>query len=148
MDKKIIDLPKVKPGKRDASVMKLQATIEGPTKQELRRIRPYTAACLHIPADLIEPAQLVLKCLFDCFEKQQSVEEGLVGDLIWGFSQTGVPPQATILGLDCLQRAGYIRLQAKDNAYITLQSDRATVAFVRYQPKLLEMVYEPLKEKT
>ena len=130
--------PGAKPSK---SVMTMEAIVDT-TMQPLRKIRPYAAACLHIPGNLSEQAQMTLHALFDCFEKQQNVEEGLIGDLIWGFQQSNIPPEVTIQGLQVLALGGYVKFQAPDNTYVDFSSDKIEKAWVRYQPKLLEMVYE------
>jgi hypothetical protein len=66
--------------------------------------------------------------------------------LVWGFAQADseipLPPALTVAGLAELERLGYIKFQAKDNSWTTMQSDAIEGAWVRYQPKLLELVYE------
>jgi len=117
--------------------------------QLLRQLRPYYLMELRIPGTLSVEAQLVLKLLFDCFAKHQFVAEGLIGDLMWGFEQVTlppplphIPPELTYNGLCQLERAGYIKFQAKDGAYLGPGDDQIGGAWVRYQPKLLEMIYE------
>ena len=85
---------------------------------------------------------MVLQALFSCFERAGSVDEGLVGDFIWGFQQCGIPPALTINGLKDLQARRFIKFQAKDNSYTDFSSDLITSAFVRYQSPILQMVYE------
>jgi hypothetical protein len=115
--------------------------------QKLRKIRSFEAASLYVPGNLSAEGQIVLKCLFSCFERQDSVQEGLIGDLIWGFQQVSppIPPACTLKGLEDLRVRGYIKYQAPDNTYVDLKSDAVEKSWVRYQPKLLEMVYS--KEK-
>lgn len=122
------------------------------TPQPLRRLRPFFSMELRIPAELFGPARDVMFLLFDCFDKAGHVSEGLIGDIAWGFSQpildkrTGklgaVDPAKTIMGLVELQQLGYIQFQAKDGAYVDISSDKIESAFVRYTPKLLDLVYE------
>jgi hypothetical protein len=88
-------------------------------------------------------AQIVMHALFECFGRQQVVQEGLIGDLMWGFAQTGIPDKATWIGLCDLHKLGYVKFQAPDNTFVSADSDLIGKAWVRYQPKLLEMVYEP-----
>jgi hypothetical protein len=113
-----------------------------PTPQPLRVLRPFARSCLQIPSLLKEEAQIVLQALFSCFEKQEAVKEGLVGDLIWGFCQCQIPVRLTVVGLQELERQGYVKFQAPDNTFVDLTTDQAAKAWVRYQPKLLEMIYE------
>jgi len=122
------------------------------TPQALRKIRPYHHMKLDIPSLLPLEGQVVMMTLFLCFSKAGGVSEGLIGDLLWGFEQptvderTGkpriIPRQVTWEGLRQLESYGYVRFQAKDNSYINLESDAITSAFVRYEPKLLSLIYE------
>lgn len=132
--------------KRPASVMTLEATVDV-KPQELRRLRSFFAASLLIPGHLSGEAQIVLRALFDCFTKQKEVKEGLIGDLMWGFAQghPAVPEALTVAGLRHLERAGYVRFQAKDNSFVSFESDKIAGAWVRYQNKLLSMIYEDRK---
>ena len=104
--------------------------------------RPYSAVYKEIPTNIAPEAQIVLHCLFSCFDRQKSVQEGILEDLIWGFEQSGTHRVCTITGLKELLKLGYIKVQAKDNAYIDFTSEKIGEAFMRYQPKLLEMAYE------
>lgn len=133
--------PLIRPDKA-ATVMNLEATVEGPVKQELRTLRPFSAACLRIPPKVSNETQIVMQALFDCFERAGAVEEGLIGDLLWGFQQCGIAPDLTIRGLQDMSKYGYVKFQAKDNSFVDFSSDAITGAFVRYQPPLLDMVYE------
>lgn len=131
------------PGARPGPAMAIEATVEN-NPQPLRKLRSYFASQLLIPNHLKLEAQIVLRALFDCFDKHKVVNEGLIGDLVWGFEQV-TPPitrQCTVIGLIDLERGGFIKFQAPDNSYVTFESDLITKAWVRYQPKLLDMVYE------
>jgi hypothetical protein len=118
--------------------------VDNPVKQELRKLKGYTTMARSIPPLLPDEARLVLHLLFECFEKAGFVAEGLIGDILWGFEQVYPPtPRAlTYAGLKYLETYGYIKCQAKDGAYVSLDSDASSGAFIRYQPKLLELVYE------
>ncbi len=131
------------PGSKAKSVMTVEATVEV-RPQALRTIRPQRIACLRIPPGLDPLGQYVLTLLFACFEKQQNVKEGVLGDLIFGFEASGIPPDKTLSGLSVLHRAGYLKFQSPspDNSYVDFTCDRVLDAWVRYQPALLEMVYE------
>ena len=125
-----------------ASVMTLEAQVEN-NPQPLLKIRPYYETSKEVPGALAPEAQLVLHALLSCFEKQKDVQEGLIGDLVWGFEQAGIPKEASVIGLDRLAVAGYVKFQAPDNTFIDFSADAISKAWVRYQPKLLDMVYEP-----
>lgn len=131
------------PGGKARSVMTLEATVEN-KPQPLRKLRSSFMANVMIPGHLCGEAQIVLKALFSCFEKQGNVQEGLIGDLMWGFEQCAppVPRQLTFKGLANLAAAGYVKFQAPDNSFVDIMSDQIGKAWVRYQPKLLDMAYE------
>jgi hypothetical protein len=143
------DIPAVSPGAPAPFV--LTAEIDT-TPQELRTMRSYIRATSDIPGFLPHSAQTVLRLLFDCFEKQGAAKEGLIGDILWGFAQSPcmltpkglepAPPEFTFEGLRHLQRFGYIKFQAKDGEFIGPQSSKLESAWVKYEPKLLEMIYE------
>lgn len=109
--------------------------------QELKRIRPFFALAQSIPTTLPAEAQLVLRALFDCFEKAGAVEEGIVEELLWGFAQCGIPRNLTGVGLFQLEKAGYVKFQTRDGAYVSFVSAHTQDSWIRYQPTLLEMVY-------
>jgi len=110
--------------------------------QELRKLRPYVKAVATIPGFLPDQAQIVLRLLFDCFAKAGHVSEGLIGDMLWGFTEFGIPSELSLHGLFQLEQLGYIAYQAKDGSFINKDSSKLESAWIRYQPKLLEMVYE------
>jgi len=93
-----------------------------------------------LPSISIE-ANDVLVMLISCYEKNgRVVKEGLVGDVLWGFQQSGYPPDRTIKGLQDLADCGYLQFQAPDNAYVHLNSSKAGKAWVRYQPSFLKLI--------
>ena len=108
--------------------------------QPLREVRPIDKTPKIVPPELNYQGGATLSLLFKVFEKRKYVKEGLIGDIIYGFDACGIPTEATIQGLDNLNKNGYIRFQAKDNAYVSIYDDRAGSAWVRYQPKLLNML--------
>lgn len=123
------------------SVMTLEAEVDA-TPQPLKTIRPYSVTQSEVPGSLTHEGQIVLHSLFACFDRQKSVQEGLLGDIIWGFAQAGIPPALTLVGLKVLENRGYIKFQAPDQTFVDLNSDQIEKAWIRYQPKLLDLVYE------
>lgn len=125
------------------NMVHLEVTGVDATPQPLRKLRTYTGMVQNIPALVSTEAKIVLIELFQCFEKAGVVSEGLIGDIIWGFAQVSppIPSALTIAGLRHLECSGYVRFQAKDGSYIDFSSDKIEGAFVRYQPKLLDLVY-------
>ena len=128
-------------GAKEKSVMTMEAVVDA-TPQELSKLKDFHALTKAIPTTVTAQGQIVLQALFACFDKKQSTEEGLIGDLIWGFDKGGIPKQCTIDGLKSLAKEGFIKFQAKDNTFVTFESDKITGAWVRYQPKLMELIYE------
>lgn len=129
------------PDAKDKLVMKLEATVEV-NPQPLRVMRSFGHMAGDISGLLRPEAQIVLHSLFECFTKHQEVKEGLVGDLMWGFEQCGIPVKLTIVGLTALESAGYVKFQTPDNQFVGFDSDQIGSCWLRYQPKLLDMVYE------
>jgi hypothetical protein len=127
-------------GATPQSVMTLQATVEV-KPQELKIIRPYDVIKARIPGSLSSEAQEVLRALFACFEKQNSIKEGIVGDMIWGFEQACVAPDHTLKGMLDLCKEGYLKIRAPDSSLVTLYGDRMLECWVSYEPKLLNLVY-------
>lgn len=82
----------------------------------------------------------VLAMLMSCFARQGHIREGLIGDMIWGYQQVGYPPQRTVTGLSGLEKLGYVKFQAPDNTFVSIDSDKAGKAWIRYQPKLLQLL--------
>lgn len=135
-------LPSTPPeGSKIVNSLTMEATVEV-SPQPLRKLRPFAKAISSIPKLLSPEAQLVLHAMLSCFEKQGNISEGLIGDLMWGFAQCGIPPECTYAGLKQLCKEGYLKFQGKDNSWIDIESDKAEDAFVRYNPKLLELAYE------
>ena len=110
--------------------------------QELKKVRAFFALSASIPTTLPGEAQIVLRALFDCFEKAQLVQEGILEELMWGFEQCNIPRKLTAHGLVFLEKAGYVKFQTRDGIFTDFVSARLNHTWIRYQPKLLEMVYE------
>lgn len=121
------------------SSMALEATVEN-KPQQLKKIKSFEAFILGIPANMKAEAQIVLQALFSCFEKQGTVAEGILEDVYWGFEQNTPPIPRNLVwnGLRELRALGYVRFQAPDNV---LAFEPIPAAWLRYQPKLLDMVY-------
>lgn len=125
---------------RSKSVMTMEATVDV-KPQELRQLRSFQGMVLQIPTNMPAEAQMVMQALFSCFEKQKSVQEGLIGDLMWGFTQTNIPAELTLNGLKQLQRLGYVKFRTPDNVFIDFTNEHIEKSFVVYEPKLLDYVY-------
>jgi hypothetical protein len=110
--------------------------------QELKKIRSFFALSHSIPTTLPSEAQIVLRALFDCFERARSVQEGILEELLWGFEQCAIPRKLTAHGLVFLEKAGYVKFQTRDGIFVDFVSAKLRDTWIRYQPKLLEMVYE------
>lgn len=125
------------------SVMNLEVEVDSDLKpQELTQtIRPFYDMAQSIPSHLAPQAQIVLQAIFACFERQKDVKEGKLKDMVWGFEQCGFAPRLTLDGIVLLIKAGYLKLQAPDNTDIDLTSSKVDEAWVRYEKKLLDLVY-------
>jgi hypothetical protein len=117
------------------------------TKPPQKLIKPAALMELSIPSSLPEPARQVLIRLFTCFARHKEVKESLIGELLWGFAIPTVefielPPEYSLQGLNTLRNLGYAKYQAKDGEIIDEFSDKIGSAWLRYEKKLLDMVYE------
>lgn len=110
--------------------------------QELKKIKSFAGLVASIPSSLQAEAQMVLQALFDCFERSGSIQEGIIEELMWGFEQCGFPRKLTAHGLVFLEKAGYVKFQTRDGSFVEFVSAKTKDSWIRYQPKLLEMVYE------
>ena len=128
------------PGSSNRLVGGMEAVVEV-NAQELRLVRPYYESYLNVPGDLTSEAQIVMHGLFSCFDKQGSVQEGKVKDLIWGFDVSGIEPACSYKGLSDLYNAGYITFTDANNVLLTPHTSNLPECFVRYGKKLLDLVY-------
>lgn len=112
------------------------------TKQKLRFMRPFGKAVASIPQTLSPNAQIALQALLACFERQKSVKEGVFKDILWGFAQVGLPADVVGKGLWDLKELGYISFQAPDGTPLGKEAHGLAEAWVRYEKKLLDLVYD------
>lgn len=117
------------------------------TKQLLNTVKPFKILVLSLPSGLQAMAREVLIRLFRCFAKAGEVSEGLIGDMMAGFAEPtmeerSMTPDETWTGLRQLRAAGYLTFQTPDGMLIDEHNSRIGSAWVRYAPKLLELVYE------
>ena len=129
------------PDSNVSSVMTMEAQVDT-TPQELKKLRPYYKSSKGIPSNIPPEAQIVLHALCSCFERQGRIEEGIIGDLVWGFEAGGIPPACAVGGLSILEKLGYVKFQSPDSQYVDISSDQIDKCWVRYQKTLLELVYE------
>jgi hypothetical protein len=122
------------------SVMTMEAVVDV-KPQSLTTFKTFEAMVMNIPGNLPAEAQLVLQALFSCFEKQKNLSEGLVGDLMWGFGQAGIPSELTLNGLKQLKTHGFIKFKLPDGSFIDPEGMHFEKAFVHYMPKLKDCVF-------
>jgi hypothetical protein len=117
------------------------------TKQELNTVKPFRVLVLSLPSGLQTMAREVLVRLFRCFAKAGEVSEGLIGDMMAGFAEPTLEerpmtPDETWSGLRQLRTAGYLTFQTPDGMFVDEHNSRIGSSWVRYTPKLLDLVYE------
>lgn len=85
--------------------------LENSKLEPLQKIVDPYKGLIHIPADVGQggPVTMVFIELQKCFQKAGYVAEGLLGNIIWGFSECGYDPKNTAAGLTALRKLGYIR---------------------------------------
>lgn len=111
-------------------------------KQPLREIGLFDGAGNFHLSGTSKEANDVLAMLISCFSRQKCVNEGLIGDMLWGYKQVGYPLERTLKGLKDLEGLGYVKFQAPDKTYVSIDSDKAGKAWIRYQPKLFELLFQ------
>lgn len=116
---------------------------ESLAQQKLHVVRPFEHLADAIPGSLSSEAQIVMRALFDCFDRQGQVKEGLLDDLLWGFEQCGIPPMLTYEGLRVLERSGFIEFTTLEHMpVLDLKMVKSPkFVWVKYRRKLLDMVY-------
>jgi len=122
-------------------VFGMEATVEV-NPQKLLKIKPCTASVLSLPANMSDNTRTVMSTLLAIFEDKNYMEEGLIGDMLFGFGKAGIPAACTLAALGEMEKYGFVKFQAPDNTYVSLDSDKIGAAWIRYQQKLKDMVYE------
>lgn len=76
----------------------------------LRTVRHYFNGLKKDPEDIRQdsPSGVVFYNLCICYQNNNSVSEGAIDDVIWGFRQSGIPPYITQEGFKGLKNKGYI----------------------------------------
>ncbi len=76
----------------------------------LRLILNYYNGLREHPQDIRmdSPEGVVFYNLNLCYKNQNSVSEGTIGDIIWGFRQSGIPVSVVRDGLMALKKLGYL----------------------------------------
>lgn len=124
-----------------ASVSTMNAQVDA-TPQKLKTLRPFHTALKQIPSVLPAEAQILMGALFDCFTKQNTIKEGVLKDLIWGFEQGGIPRHCTAKGIKQLRDLGYITIKGPDNSRVAVEADRIEECWMCYEKKMLDLIYE------
>jgi len=117
------------------------------SKQQLNKVKPFVILVLSLPSGLPGLAREVLIRLFRCFAKAGEVSEGLIGDMMAGFAEPTMEerpltPDETWSGLRQLRADGYLKFQTPDGVFVDEHNSRIGSSWVRYTPKLLDLVYE------
>lgn len=96
-----------------------------------------------VDSSLTEPGREVLYALFSCFQKQGSIQEGVVKDVIFGFVDVGkMDPVKVAHGLVDLRRMGYVEFVAPDNTIVDEHCSNLKECWLRYTKKLMGLVHE------
>lgn len=122
-------------------VFGMEATVDV-KPQKLRKIKPCRVSALSLPASISDNTRTIMSTLFGIFEDKKAVEEGLVGDMMWGFHKAGIPAAATFASLAEMEQHGYVKFQAPDNTFSPITSEKIGACWICYQDKLKNMIYE------
>ena len=111
--------------------------------QKLHLVRPFSAMAGDIPGNMAGEGQIVMRALFDCFEKSGEVKEGVLDDLLFGFEVSGIPKLCTYEGLRVLEQKGYVEFTTLEHMPLLDPKMVASPRYVlvKYRRKLLDLVY-------
>jgi len=122
-------------------VFGMEATVKV-NPQKLLKIKPCKVSVLSLPANMSDNTRIIVSTLFAIFEDKNYMEEGLIGDMLFGFRKAGIPAERTLAALGEMEQYGFVKFQAPDNTFVSLDSDKIGAAWIRYQQKLKDMIYE------
>jgi hypothetical protein len=113
-----------------------------PTIEPLHVILPLYNGITHVPSELDGPALMVFIELQKCFQKAGKVCEGLLPNIIWGFSQCGYDTKHVAAGLTRLRTLKYIFYSdAGRSPYseVIMSPDKNIQIWIRYTPKMTNL---------
>ena len=91
-------------------IIKAEDDLANLTPQGLRTVRPFYHGLKKQPDDFRQesPAGVLFYNLQLCYQHQKNISEGMVGDIIWGFRQSGIPGNIVMDGFTELYRLKYL----------------------------------------
>lgn len=133
------------PQKPKPSVVLPSSLLQDVRKEPLQVVAKPYLGITHRPSDVTGGvAGVVFDLLLSCFQRQQQVAEGLLPNLIWGFQECGHDPRMVAAGLTELRSKGYLYYTDPIGNRISEHNfDPKTPVWVRYQPKLLNLLVRP-----
>jgi hypothetical protein len=113
--------------------------VAGETIPGLRILRHYYKGLREHPKDIRmdSPEGVVFYNLNLCYKNQNSVSEGIIGDIIWGFRQSGIPVSVVRDGLVALKNLGYMTWDI--NNMVMLGEPKENY-YIRWGNKFLELL--------
>lgn len=115
-----------------------------PTKEPLDVVRPVYCGITHIPTDLSAangPDLMVFVELNRCFKKAGRVAEGMLANVIWGFSQCGYEDRHVAAGLSGLREKGYIVYTDERRVPVSaFDWDPKKPVWIRYTKKFTDLL--------
>lgn len=123
-------------------------TIDTSSKHDLRVIKDFFYGLKYAPNEFDEnsPAGVVFFNLCVCYQNAGSVGEGQIGNIIWGFRQSGIPGEVTFDGFKELKKHKYIDFITPTGEYIF--GDPTEQMFFRWTQKFFDMlITDPKTEK-
>jgi hypothetical protein len=131
------------PPRPKPSVILPAELLENTTQEPLKIIVAPYLGVTHLPNDIQADgtALFVFNDLLSCFQQQGSVAEGLLGNLMWGFEQTGRDIRMVANGLMQLRKLGYILYSDPIGVPISEHNFIEGVPiWIRYTPKMIGLM--------
>lgn len=120
-----------------------------PSKEPLGVIlKPY-AGITHVPTDLAAdngPDCMVFIELQKCFAKAGFVAEGMINNIIWGFTECGFDPRHVAAGLAGLRAKGYVLYTDEGKMPIhEFSFDPKKPVWIRYTSKFTNLLIKKIQ---
>jgi hypothetical protein len=131
------------PTRPQPSIILPAELLENPNQEPLKIIVTPYQGVTHLPSDVQGDgtALFVFNDLLGCFKQQGFVAEGLLGNLMWGFEQSGRDLRMVAHGLMKLRQLGYILYSDPIGVPISEHNFIEGVPiWIRYTPKMINLM--------
>lgn len=130
------------------SVIMADSVLRNTKKEPLHVIVQKFQGFKSIPTELRDvktPEGLVFAGLANCFRKAGFVAEGLLPNIIWGFTECGHDAKRVAQGLTKLRSLDYIFYSTNQRSETVSETnyDPSKPIWIRYSTKMIDLFYQP-----